>query len=569
MAESVIELRNDGATALLRAGTVSDLAPLQDLPDVRHVWLAEIRVTSDVLRFVARLPQIAAVSIANAKLSRVQFAILDGLPPGTAVKVYDQDHNSPAWNEFRRRRANRVARLPADRRQEAAERYAQGIALIGDRPYDGGRTVEISHGDAADEDIRHLRWLPHMETLNFGRCWGVTTAALTHLAGHPTLRTLDLNGLKITAPLKPLARCPALEDLELFPDEGLEPKDDDLAGLEKMTGLRRFKCWTGGFGDRTLARIGRLAHLRQLSVPFGELAGDESLRHLSGLCELEMLLLGTPTPLSGECLRHLAGLTRLRALHLYLEAGDGDGLRHLAGLSSLEFLTLFGNGVTDAGVRHLHGLTCLRVVQFPTSKVSAKAATALANALPHVAVHLTKSLVKSPRPVVSFSRRSAGGFVSALIPTHWTERSARDKQSIVWTEDGFEQYDRDWSFYGQDVRAATVRLWVQDNPEEKKAADYLRACAKEWGRMPKRFETGVVKVKSGGDSAAAAFPRNGESCLTGVAMQAGRAGAVQCEAAPKRYAAFQGLFKFIAGSIQVGPSASRDEKVDVPVGELV
>jgi hypothetical protein len=565
---AAIEIRGNGVTALISSGKVADLEALRDMPDLRHVWLDGISLTTDILRLIAGLPQLAALTITGARLDAEQFAFLDALPPGAAVKVESQDHESPVWNEFRRRRANRAARLSPDRRREAAQRYAQGIAAVGFRAYDSGRTVEISYGDATDDDIRLIRWLPEMETLQFHRCWGVTTAALRHLAGHPRLKTINLSGPKFTAPIGPLARCPALESLEFFPNEGVDPLDAHMVGLERMAGLRRLRGCAGLFTDATLARVGRLTKLRYLNLPLGTIQGDDSLCHLAGLRELEYLALTTPTPLSSECMRHLAGLTRLRALNLPLEEGDGDGLRHLSGVKDLQFLTLTGQGVTNDGLKHLHGLTNLKVVQVPWSRVTNKGASQLAEALPGVAVRTYDKLFKSPKPVVRFRRSAIGGFASALIPVGWPVRQPPEGSSFAWTEDGFEGYDDEVTDVGS-VAPVEILLWVEDVSTGMSAATYLRECSRSSdNRLPKKFETEATKMGAGRDAAAAMFPRDGSSCLAGVAVRNGRAAAVQGEAPPGRFAAFRGLFAYIAASLRIGPEALVEEEVDVPSAEL-
>ena len=564
-----IEISNDGARVQVTEADPADLDALRGMPDLRHVWLDGISLTKETLRLVAGLPQIAALTISGCHLTADQFSLLDALPPGTAVKVEDLKHDSPEWNAFRHRRANRAARLSSARRQEAADRYALGIASISWKDYDGGHTVEIQHGDAVDDDIRLLRWLPQMETLHFHRCWGVTSGALRHLAGHPRLKTINFNGPTFTGPLRPLSRCPSLESFDFFPEDGSDPGDAHTLGLDQIAGLRRLKGWAGCFTEPTLARIGRLAELRYLSLPLGMLEGDDSLRHLAGLRNLEYLSLATATPFSDACLRHLSGLTRLRALELSIEAGNGEGFRHLAELERLQFLTLNGDGVTDAGIKHLHGLTCLKIFQSPWGKVTPKAAAELAEALPDVAVHLEGKVFKTPQKIVRFRRQAVGGFASALIPVRWSGQQDPDLPHIDWTEDGFMGFEDAGPMYSACVSQAEIRLWVEDEPSEPNAATYLKECARNSNnRLPKRFETGVVKMQAGGDTASGMFPRDEASCLAGVALLGGKSGAVQGEAPPKRFEQFRGLFAYVAASLRVGPDALSDEEVDVPATDL-
>jgi hypothetical protein len=516
---------------------------------------------------IADLPGLAALTISRARLTPAQFAVLESLPLGIAVKIEDQEHDDPIWSAFRRRRADRACRLSPNHRRAAAERYARGIALIGSRQDTTGRTVEIWHGDAGDEDIRLLRWLPQLENLQFRRCWGITTSALRHLAGHPNLRMLNLNGVQFTGPIRPLARCANLENLEFCSEDGNTPDDAHAAGLERLAGLRRLRGWTGAFTDATFARIGRLSQLQYLALAFGPLPGDDSLRPLAALRELELLDISTPTALSSECLRHLSKLTRLRALALTLEAGDGEGMRHLAGLKRLEFLTLCGKGVTDVGLQQLRGLTRLRVVQVPFSRVTAKGAVGLADALPAVTVHRMRTMAKSPQPVVRFRRRVFDRFASALIPAHWSEQSSPDDGTLEWIEDGFEGFDRDWAFYGAALQPATIQLGIQDCPRELTAAAYLREFARSsLGRVSNRFTAVVPETTIG--LATATFPRDGSSYLAAASVRDGRAAAVHGEASPSRFARFRGLFAFVASSLRVGPAALAEEEVFVPAANL-
>lgn len=151
-----------------------------------------------------------------------------------------------------------------------------------------------------------------------------------------------------------------------------------------------------------------------------------------------------------------------------------------------------------------------------------------------------------------------GGFASALIPVHWTEQSEPDGGAFEWTEDGFDGFDRNWAFYAAGLEPATIQFWLEDCPRDKTAAAYLRECARNsLGRVPKRFEPGVVRATAG--TATAAFSRDGSSCLAAAAIRGGRAAAVHGEAPPSRFSRFRGLFAFVAASLRVGPAALAEE----------
>lgn len=152
-----IEVSEDGAEVEVTKADLAGLASLREVTDLRRVWLNGIDLTPEALRLVAGLPQVAALIISGTRLTAGQFALLEALPPGAAVRIERQKHDCPEWNAFRRRRANRAVRLSPERRQEAANRYARGIASICWYSYEDGRTVRIKHGSAADDDLSTLR----------------------------------------------------------------------------------------------------------------------------------------------------------------------------------------------------------------------------------------------------------------------------------------------------------------------------------------------------------------------------------------------------------------------------
>jgi hypothetical protein len=147
-----------------------------------------------------------------------------------------------------------------------------------------------------------------------------------------------------------------LEDLQLNVPN-LE--DQATTALEGCAKLRRLILANSPkLTDHCMAPIGKLKHLRELSIGGSEMT-DRALEHLQGLAEMRELRIGG----SGVTDDGLVYLQRMKHLRLLWVGGEitDEGLPHLARFHSLENLQLFTTQVTDAGLPALYGLKKLQL----------------------------------------------------------------------------------------------------------------------------------------------------------------------------------------------------------------
>ena len=145
----------------------------------------------------------------------------------------------------------------------------------------------------------------------------------------------------------------------LLADTGLS--DDDIAHLAKHRRLWQVSLLGNGFTDRSLATLGSLPELKDLTVSRVDIT-DNGLTHLRNLQKLESLYICF-APIQGRGLDNLAALPKLRHLSLNGSAISDDGLAELAGCQSLESIDLCFTTVSDRGLAHLAALPKLKRIR--------------------------------------------------------------------------------------------------------------------------------------------------------------------------------------------------------------
>jgi hypothetical protein len=133
-------------------------------------------------------------------------------------------------------------------------------------------------------------------------------------------------------------------------------RDEDLAFLSQVPGLRELDIRQTTVGDAALEHVAQLGKLRFLNV-FRTGMTDKGLERIQDLRELETLLMGG---------------TRV----------TDAGMTYLKAFPRLRKVSIFDTGVGDKGVRHLRGSKHLEVLLIGKSKVSEKGAKALQDAIP-------------------------------------------------------------------------------------------------------------------------------------------------------------------------------------------
>ena len=171
---------------------------------------------------------------------------------------------------------------------------------------------------------------------------------------------------------------------------GVKVRDEDLAGLSRLTGLRGLYL-DGCFdlGDSALEHIGRHAPLETLFLS-GNGITDDGLRHLAGLTHLTEL--GLDAPITGEGFRHLAPLSRLETIHLpacpRLEPEELSNLGAARALATLCFYSC--PRMTDDWLLALAALPALEGLRLVRCDgVTASGLAALSALRPDVAVERT------------------------------------------------------------------------------------------------------------------------------------------------------------------------------------
>jgi hypothetical protein len=182
-----------------------------------------------------------------------------------------------------------------------------------------------------NEGLADLTALKDLESLYFRRSQ-VTTSGLKVLAGLPRLTELMAHDLGQDEELMDVSGLTQLKKLTLIVAKSAHFRDEDLACLADLTGLR----WL------TVSRPGLSS----------EGISDAGMSHLAGLTAIERLSIGGP----GVTDAGLAYLTRMSWLnHLAVRGNFTDvGLRHLERLEMLGYVNLTGeHEFTPGGVQHL------------------------------------------------------------------------------------------------------------------------------------------------------------------------------------------------------------------------
>jgi endonuclease YncB( thermonuclease family) len=189
----------------------------------------------------------------------------------------------------------------------------------------------------------------------------VTDEDLIHLKNLPHLRSLDVGSQKIS-------------------DRGLE----HLIGLTELEGLDvRWNKLTAPAVVRVVKGMTRLQRLGLSGVPIC----DKDLLELNVLSDLRDLNLRA-TLVTDNGLAHLRAFRALRHLSLMSTKISDAGLERLKVVADLEDLDLDRTPITDAGLKHLYGLSNLRRLQLHGTRVSDEAVGELKQALPKLQVSL-------------------------------------------------------------------------------------------------------------------------------------------------------------------------------------
>jgi Leucine Rich repeat len=188
------------------------------------------------------------------------------------------------------------------------------------------RIFDNGNSRVTDTGLAALRESIRLENFTLKGNSGVSGASLAHLRGLPSLRLVQLLGVRLA--------------------------DPDFANLEKLTSLESLDLSSAtGITDVGLARIGGLTGLKRLVLSRTKVT-DSGLAHIRGLTTLSYLtLMGTGVTDGG--LPAIAGLPALTFLDLAQTKVTDAGLPTLGSLKNLTRLRVKQTGVTDVGVSAL------------------------------------------------------------------------------------------------------------------------------------------------------------------------------------------------------------------------
>jgi hypothetical protein len=229
----------------------------------------------------------------------------------------------------------------ADRRTDVVSELVQAV-----NPLKIGAILDlILEGEAASEavakqiiDLKPLRDLPGVQTLNLSRTWAIDLSPLSGLSG---LRSLDLSRTSVTD-LGPLSGLSELRVLNLR-----HTPLTDFRPLSSLSGLQSLSLARTSVTD--LSPLSGLSGLQSLSLTRTSVT---DLGPLSSLSKLQIL------DLSYSSVTDLGPLSALSGLQsLNLSSTEVKGLNPLSGLSGLQSLDLSSLRITDLG--WLSGLSML------------------------------------------------------------------------------------------------------------------------------------------------------------------------------------------------------------------
>lgn len=192
-------------------------------------------------------------------------------------------------------------------------------------------------------DLRHLRMLHALESLDLTGCYQISDDGLIHLRGLSHLKSLILTRL---------GRTSFTQDLRL--------SDAAMIHLQGLTGLQ------------------------ELSLE-GSDVSDTGLKSLSNMRKMVNLDLGA-TRVSDTGLRLLGGMKDLKTLNLHDTRITDAGLRELLAFARLEELDLGGTEITDRGILLLRGLPALKVLNVDKTRVTSEGLAGLMQTFPMLEV---------------------------------------------------------------------------------------------------------------------------------------------------------------------------------------
>jgi Leucine Rich repeat len=233
--------------------------------------------------------------------------------------------------------------------------------------------LEFWRGQLADADAERLGDVAALRRILLFHC-NLTPTAVAHLADHPTLDDVALQGQNLTDDhLASLLRLRRLRSLGL---QAPQAKGEPLADIGDLHDLEHLDLWQTKVPPSALPEIGRLKRLRTLHMVTCPI-DDDGLARLRGLTNLEDVHLDSPDITSASW-STLGQFTKLRELHLEGTNVGDDGMERVARLRALEDVSLYGTNVSDKGAVYLGQLEHLHALNLSATTVGDATVAALA-----------------------------------------------------------------------------------------------------------------------------------------------------------------------------------------------
>lgn len=197
--------------------------------------------------------------------------------------------------------------------------------------------------------LAHVAQMRGLRRLALNANNGVTDGGLVHLGRLHALRSLKLDGTRVThAGLAHLRQLKQLQDLSI----GFSSVDDrGMAVVAEMTGLTQLNVVAARITDDGLASLASLKKMKHLHAGMNVIT-DVGCAEIAKLTGLETLSLGK-TPVGDDGIEKIRALTKLEALSLADTELTDDGLKHLRALTNLKNVDVKNTRVTAAGVAEL------------------------------------------------------------------------------------------------------------------------------------------------------------------------------------------------------------------------
>jgi hypothetical protein len=314
----------------------ASMVHVAQLSGLESLVLGQDRVTNAGLKHLARLEFLTELSLGGGRMTNDGLAYLAELPRLRRLRLWGKNFTDAGLAYLKKCRSLEyldlrslsqttdaglvhLARIP--QLKDLNLHWSEGITNSGIVPLKQLphlRALDITHSQVTDEGLRTIAGFRFLQRLSISRS-GLTISGLKALNTLTSLTALDLDNVSQDNSGLDLSGLILLEDLMLSlkrvrvaGEMVNEPfREQDIAALGKLTGLRRLQLSHAGATDAALRCLTGLKRLERLSIGDDDLT-DEGLASLVELPHLtSMTLSGRFTDEALESLQKMENLTIL------------------------------------------------------------------------------------------------------------------------------------------------------------------------------------------------------------------------------------------------------------------